>query len=115
MIITRNFATAGGHKVEVTGRLVECNDYVKYEIDVIVEGFGSQGGTETRTQFRKNGIDYVAVIGQLPLTQDQLDIITDVRGELMAARDAHPLMADRKYYGTYEEVEMIHPWMKGTY
>jgi hypothetical protein len=113
--VTEKFETASGHKVTVTGKLVELTKSVKYEIDVNVEGFGSQGGTPTRTTFSKNGIDYVAIVGQLPLTKDQLDIIDGIRAKLMIAKEQHPLMADKEMYGTYEEVEIKHPWMKGTY
>jgi hypothetical protein len=115
MEIIRNFKTAGGHKVTVTGKLIEQNENVEYEMDVVVSGFGSQGGTPARTTFSKNGIDYVAIVGKLPLTREQLSIIDKIRCELMTARDKHPLMIDKTQYGTYEEVEINHPWMKNTY
>lgn len=111
MEITRNFETAGGHKVEVFGQLSTSG---KYEIDIVVEGFGSQGGTPALTQFSKDDIDYVAMVGKLPLTRDQLNIVNEVRRELMEARDV--VLPDQKQYGTYDEVEILHSWwMKGTY
>lgn len=109
-MITRNFETAGGHKVEVKGQLAASG---KIEIDIIVEGFGSQGGTPALGTFTHNDTEYAAVVGKLPLTQDQLNIIHVVRRELMQEKDI--VLADQKQYGTYDEVEINNPWMRGTY
>jgi hypothetical protein len=118
MIITKSFETSGGQKVEVTGQLVEYNqgdECVKIEFDFNVIGFGSQGGSVARSQFNRNGVDYVGVVGKLPLTQDQMDIVDEMRQELTIAKDNHPLTLAQEEYGTYEDAEQKHSWMKNTY
>jgi hypothetical protein len=118
MIITRSFETAGGHKVEITGELVEYNEgdgHVKIELDFVVDGFGSQGGRISRSHFSNNGVDYVGRVGKLPLTQGQMDIVDEMMRELMAARDNHPLTLAKDDYGTYEDVEKKHSWISKTY
>lgn len=110
MAITKSFETATGRKVEVKGQLSASG---KIEIDVIVEGFGSQGGTPSLQKFNNNGVEYAAVVGKLPLTQDQLNIVHEVRRELMQEKDI--VFADQKQYGTYDEVVINNPWMRGTY
>lgn len=110
MNISKSFETATGRKVEVKGQLLASG---KYEIEIIVKGVGNQGGTPSLTKFSKNGIDYVAIVGKLPLTQSQLDIINAARAELMEAKNA--LLTDQTQYGVYEEVEINNPWMRKTY
>lgn len=137
--ITKSFQ-AVGHTVNVTGKFIEQEEYTypsldltemqdvyKTTLDIVVEGVGSQGSNIQPRRFSKNGIDYTHIVGRLPLTAEQMEIINSVKAEIEAIKNSHPVIIarreqnelDREMYegkvGSYEDVERKHSWMSGTY
>ena len=135
--ITKSFKTSGGHTINVIGKFIEQEEYTypslgltemqdvfKVELEIVVEGHGSQGGNIKPYRFSKNGINYTHIVGKLPLTVDQMAIVDSVRSEIEAIKNNNPVIiaireqnvrdkAEFGEIGTYEDVQHIHSsWME---
>ena len=78
-LATQKTINADGHNVTV--------DCCEIDISVSVEGHGSQGTwikkmDAAEIQARGLSAEYTHIVGKLPLTDEQVDLIASVRGEL---------------------------------